>query len=193
MAELRPTDHYAKIIWLGKVPQNRANIRAQSLQQVQATYAGFEDDYHGGLTRASCVRVREQHPKGTEIRNTRQLSILSAEELAEIAAAIDLDTLDPALLGASMVIEGIADFSFVPPSSRLQSASGTTIVIDVENGPCNLPAKEIENDAPGHGKGFKAAAKGKRGVTAWIERTGTLSVGDELRLHVPNQRAWAGE
>lgn len=193
MAELRPTDHYAKITWLGKVPQNRANIRAQSLQQVQATYAGFEDDYHGGLTRASCVRVREQHPVGTEIRNTRQLSILSAEELAEIAAAIDLDTLDPALLGASMVIEGIADFSFVPPSSRLQSASGTTIVIDVENGPCNLPAKEIENDAPGHGKGFKAAARGKRGVTAWIERTGTLSVGDELRLHVPNQRAWAGE
>lgn len=193
MAELRPTDHYAKIIWLGKVPQNRANIRAESLQQVQVTYAGFEDDYHGGLTRASCVRVREQHPVGTEIRNTRQLSILSHEELAEIAAAIDLDTLDPALLGASMVIKGIADFSFVPPSSRLQSASGTTIVIDVENGPCNLPAKEIENDAPGHGKGFKAVARGKRGVTAWIERTGTLSVGDELRLHVPNQRAWAGE
>jgi MOSC domain-containing protein YiiM len=192
MAELRPTDHYAKIIWLGKVPLNRANIRAQSVQQVQATYAGFEDDYHGGLTRASCVRVRDQHPKGTEIRNTRQLSILSAEELAEIASDIGLETLDPALLGASMVIEGIADFTFVPPGSRLQTASGTTIVIDVENGPCNLPAKEIEKDAAGHGKAFKAAARGKRGVTAWIERTGTLSLGDELRLHVPDQRAWAG-
>lgn len=192
MAELRPTDYYATIKWLGKVPLNRANIRAQSVSQVQASFAGFEDDYHSGLTRASCVRVRDQHPVGTEIRNTRQLSILSVEEMAEIAATIRLETLDPALLGASMVIEGIPDFTFVPPGSRLQTDSGTTIVIDVENGPCNFPAKEIESEAEGHGKAFKAAARGKRGVTAWIERTGVLIVGEKLRLHVPDQRAWTG-
>jgi hypothetical protein len=192
MAELRPTDYYATITWLGTVPLNRENIRAQSVPQVQAGYAGFEGDFHSGLTRASCVRVRDQHPVGTEIRNTRQLSILSAEEMAEIAADIGLETLDPALLGASMVIEGIPDFTFVPPGSRLQNEVGTTIAIDVENAPCNFPAKEIEAEAEGHGKAFKAAARGKRGVTAWIERTGTLNVGEPLRLHVPDQRAWGG-
>lgn len=190
MPELRPTDYTATITWLGKVPLNRANIRSEAVETAQATYAGFADDYHGGLTRASCVRVKAQHPEGTEIRNTRQLSILSAEELAKIAAEIDVDTLDPILLGASMVIEGIPDFTFVPPGSRLQSESGTTIVIDVENGPCNFPAREIEKDAQGHGKAFKAAARGKRGVTAWVEREGSLTVGEALRLHVPNQRAW---
>lgn len=193
MAELRPTDYYAKITWLGKVPLNRPNIRAESVPHAQATYAGFEDDFHGGLTRASCVRVRDQHPKGTEIRNTRQLSILSVEEMSEVAADLDLEALDPALLGASIVLEGIPDFTFVTPGSRLQSQSGVTIVIDVENGPCNFPAKEIENEAKGHGKAFVAAARGKRGVTAWVEREGLLAVGDTLRLHVPNQRAWAGE
>lgn len=191
MAELKPTDHTAKIVWMGMVPENRENIRSQAITTARATYAGFEGDYHAGLTRASCVRVKQQHPQGTEIRNTRQLSILSTEELAEIAAEIDLAEIDPLLLGASLVIEGIPDFTFVPPGSRLQAENGATIVVDVENGPCNFPAREIEKDAPGHGKGFKAAARGKRGVTAWVEREGQLSVGDTLRLHIPNQRAWA--
>jgi len=72
----------------------------------------------------------------------------------------------------------------------LQNAEGTTLVVDIENGPCNLPAREIESEAPGHGKGFKAAAQGKRGVTAWVEREGPLALGDELRLFVPNQPIW---
>lgn len=191
MAELRPTEHYAEITWLGSVPENRENIRARSITQAEATFAGFKDDFHAGLTRPSCVRVKAQHPVGTTIRNVRQLSILSAEEMALIATEIDLDTLDPLLLGASMVISGIPDFTFVPPASRLQNEAGTTIAIDVENGPCNLPAREIEKDAPGHGKAFRAAARGRRGVCAWVEREGPLAVGDKLRLHVPNQRAWA--
>lgn len=191
MAEHRPTDYYATITWLGRVPLERANIRSEPLDQVQAGYDGFEADCHGGVTRGACVRVSDRHPKGTQIRNTRQLSILSAEEMAQIAETIGVPELDPRLLGVSIVIEGIPDFTFVPPASRLQAEDGTTIVIDVENGPCNFPAREIEAEAEGHGKGFKAAARGKRGVTAWIEREGRLAVGDKLRLHVPDQRAWA--
>lgn len=190
MPELRPTEFMATITWLGRVPLNRPNIRSEAVETVHASYAGFESDYHGGLTRASCVRVQKQHPKGTEIRNTRQLSILAAEEIAEIGAEIGVAVLEPALLGASLILNGIPDFTFVPPGSRLQAPDGTTIVIDVENGPCNFPAQQIEQDAPGHGKAFKAAARGKRGVTAWIEREGRLSLGDTLRLHVPDQRSW---
>ncbi|KHA51578.1 MOSC domain-containing protein [Sulfitobacter geojensis] len=190
MPELLPTDHYAKIVWMGKVPQDRPDIRSQAVQDAFASYAGFEGDYHAGLTRKSCVRVKSQHPEGTEIRNVRQFSIVSAEELAAIAAVIGLETLDPVLLGASIVVEGIDDFTHVPPNARLQAANGTTIVVDMQNGPCNLPAREIEKNAPGHGKGFKAAAKDRRGVCAWVEREGQLKVGDTLRLHIPGQRVW---
>lgn len=190
MPELIPTDHYAKIVWMGKVPQDRPDIRSQAVQEAFASYAGFEEDYHAGLTRKSCVRVKSQHPEGTEIRNVRQFSIVSAEELAAIAAVIGLETLDPFLLGASIVVEGIDDFTHVPPNARLQAANGTTIVVDMQNGPCNFPAREIEKNAPGHGKGFKAAAKDRRGVCAWVEREGQLKVGDTLRLHIPGQRVW---
>jgi len=48
----------------------------------------------------------------------------------------------------------------------------------------------IETARPGHGKAFKSASKGLRGVTAWVERPGTLRPGDTLRLHLPDQRAW---
>lgn len=191
MAELKPTDHWATITWMGKVPQDRPNIRSEAIETAYASYAGFEGDFHAGLTRPSCVRVRDQHPEGTEIRNVRQLSILSAEELDQVAAEIDLPEIDPLLLGASLVIRGIPDFTFVPPGSRLQAENGTTLVVDVENGPCNYPAREIEKEQPGHGKGFKAAAKGRRGVCGWVEREGQLNVGDKLRLHIPNQRLWA--
>ena len=192
MPELVPTDHYGEIIWLGRVASREASLRSDGVDQVTATYAGIEGEDHSGLTRPSCVRVKSQYPEGTEIRNTRQLSILSAEELAEIAADIGVAEMNPEWLGASMVVKGIADFSHVPPNSRLQSDGGTTLTIDMLNGPCNWPGKEIESDAPGHGEAFKAAAMGKRGVTAWVEREGSLRVGEKLRLHIPGQRVWQG-
>ena len=95
-------------------------------------------------------------------------------------------------VGATLVVIGIPDLSHLPPSARLQGEGGATIVVDMQNRPCNLPAREIEAEAPGHGKAFKSAAKGRRGVTAWVERPGVLTLGDRLRLHVPDQRAWRG-
>lgn len=175
---------------MGMVPADRRDIRSNAIESAFADYAGFEGDFHAGLTRLSCVRVKSQHPKGTEIRNVRQFSILSREEMDDIAEAMGLAHLLPQHLGASIVVEGIPDFSHLPPSSRLQAENGATLVIDMLNGPCQLPAREIEKDAPGRGKGFKSAALGRRGVCAWVERPGQLTVGDRLRLHIPGQRAW---
>ena len=189
MPALTPTQQIGEIVWIGTVAPN-AGLRSAPVSALTMTYAGAQGEAHSGVTRASCVRVRAQWPEGTEIRNVRQLSVMSQEEIDEIAADCGLDTLDPALLGCSVVVKGISDFSHVPPSSRLQSVDGTTIVVDMQNRPCNLPAREIEIDHPTHGKPFKAAAKGKRGVTAWVEREGTFRVGDAVTLHVPDQRAW---
>jgi hypothetical protein len=190
MPALVPTDHKAKITWLGRVEKGGEGIRSVPLDRVEASYAGVSGEVHGGLTRPSCVRVTTQFPEGTEIRNVRQFSILSAEEIAATAAEMGLDGLAPEWLGASMVIEGIDDFSHVPPSSRLMNAAGTSLVIDMQNRPCIFPAKEVEKEKAGFGKHYKPAAKGRRGVTAWVEREGPLAVGDELVLHVPDQRAW---
>lgn len=190
MAGLKATPFKATITWLGRVPDRKADLAAEPVQQVQAGFEGFKGEDHGGLTRPSCSRVKALYEVGTRIRNTRQLSILSVEELAEIAAAMGVRALDPAWLGASMVIEGIPNFTRIPPSSRLQSQSGTTLTVDLENGPCVLPAKVIEEHIPGAGRTFKPSATGLRGVTAWVEREGPLRIGDGLTLHVPDQPAW---
>jgi len=190
MPALKPTEITGKITWIGHVPDRAASLCSEPVQDAQLTYAGIPNEAHGGLTRPACVRVRSQYPKDTEIRNVRQLSVMSAEELAEIAADCGLSAFNPAHIGASMVISGIPDFTHLPPSSRLQFPDGSAIVIDMENRPCHLPAKPINADHPGAGDKFKAAAKGKRGVTAWVEREGQVAVGDIVRLHVPDQRAW---
>jgi len=191
MSVLKPTAIHGTILWLGRVDDRAASLAATPLPELHASFAGVAGEEHGGLTRPSCSRVLPQYPRGTEIRNTRQFSIVSAEELAQIAAAMALDRLDPAWLGASMVVEGIPDFSHLPPSSRLQGESGATLVVDLENRPCTLPAKVIEAARPGAGKLFKPAGKGKRGITAWVEREGVFRLGDRLRLHVPDQPVWA--
>ncbi len=192
MPALVPTDFYATVTYLGIVPDRDASLRSVAIDKADLTFAGIAGETHGGETRPSCSRVISQHPRGTTIRNVRQLSIVSAEELAQIAAALDLPQMNPAWMGASMVLEGLPDFTHLPPSARLQAPSGATLVVDMENQPCHLPAPVIDEDAPGHGQRFKQAAKGRRGVTAWVEREGPVAVGDRLRLHLPGQRPWAG-
>lgn len=192
MPALKPTSIVGKVQWLGVVPARDLALASRPRDSLKLTFSGPEGEDHGGLTRPSCSRVRAQYAVNTEIRNTRQLSIVSAEDLAEIAAKMGLDDFDPAWIGATMVVSGIPDLTHLPPSSRLQIAEGATVTVDMENRPCTLPIEVIEADAPGHGRAFKAAAGGKRGVTAWVEREGVIRIGDPVRLHIPDQRAWHG-
>ena len=191
MAALKPTQFIGTITWLGIVADREAQLESAALQELRASYAGPEGEAHGGLTRPSCSRVLGQYPRNTEIRNTRQFAVLSQEELDQIAAGMGLDRLDPALLGTTMVIAGIPDFSHLPPSSRLQGEGGATLVVDMNNRPCTLPARPIENRHAGFGARFKPAARDRRGITAWVEREGTFRLGEKIRLHVPDQRPWA--
>lgn len=190
MPALKATAFVGRIVWLGRVPDRGRQLESEPVPSLRASFAGPEGEDHGGLVRPSCSRVLGLYPRATEIRNTRQFSVLSAEDLAAIAGRMGIDRLDPALVGATMVIEGIPDFSRIPPSSRLQAAGGATLVVDMENRPCVLPAKPIEARHPGLGAAFKPAAQGRRGVTAWVEREGLLTLGEAIRLHVPDQPVW---
>jgi len=190
MPALKPTEFTAEVLWIGLVRDRRARLASDPLREAEITFAGIAGEAHGGLTRASCSRVKAQHPRGTEIRNVRQLSAVSQEDLDEIAATMGVPQLDPEMLGASLLIAGIPDFTHVSPSSRLQGPSGVTFIVDMENRPCNLPARGIDAVAPGKGARFRRAAEGRRGVTLSVEREGRLSVGDRLRLHIPDQPPW---
>jgi hypothetical protein len=194
MPALRRAAATGRIAWLGHVPDRDAALASTPQDAMALPLEGPVGEAHGGATRLSCSRVIDLYPRDTEIRNARQLSVLSVEELAAIASALALDALDPAWLGATMVLEGIEDLSFLPPSSRLQfgGKGGATIVVDMNNRPCHLPSPVIDAARPGHGRAFKAAADGLRGVTAWVERAGEVAIGDPVAVFVPDQRLWRG-
>ena len=192
MPALMPTDFTARIVWLGaqEVPVKDLVITSTPVTEMPLSFAGYGPETHGGLTRPSCSRVLKQHPRNTEIRNTRQLCVVSAEEMEQVAADLGIADFDYAWVGASLVLEGIGDLTHLPPSSRLQGPDGVTLVVDMLNEPCQEPAVTIAKATDGMGKAFKTAAKGKRGVTAWVEREGVLRMGDVMRLHIPTQRGW---
>lgn len=191
MPALKLTDFTCTITWLGRVTDREAALESQPSDSLRAGFDGPEGEFHGGINRPSCSRVMHLHPRNTPIRNVRQFSILSQEDLDQIATRMEVDALHPDWLGATMVVKGLPDFTHLPPSSRLQGPDGVTLVVDMENRPCQLPAKVIEGHLPGMGKRFKSAAKGLRGVTAWVEREGVLSLGDSLRLAIPDQPVWS--
>ena len=192
MPALIPSPVRGRVVWLGVVRSREAALASEARDGLVLRFSGPEGEDHGGETRPSCSRVATLYARGTPIRNARQLSIVSVEELREAAALMGLDALRPEWLGATMVVEGIDDLTHLPPSTRLQFDGGATVTVDMENTSCHLPAAVIEAARPGYGRGFKASAAGRRGVTAWVEREGSVAVGSAIRLFVPAQRAWRG-
>jgi MOSC domain len=147
-------------------------------------------DCHAGLTRKSDSRTLPLYKRDIDIRNVRQLTVLSLEELADIAQRLSVPAVLPEWLGANMTVSGIPDFTLLPPSTRLQFSSGATIVIDMENAPCSQIAKVVEEHHPGTRFQVVAAATGKRGVTAWVEREGEVHIGDAIKIITPPNRLY---
>ncbi len=187
---LRPLklDARADAILVNSSPED--DLSSTGVPSVNVTYAGFEGEAHSGLTRASCIRVRRQYTQGTEIRNTRQISIISVEDMAVVADTMGVDKLEPEWLGANLLVSGIPDFTKIPPSSRLMFDGGVSLVVDMENGPCQYPGEIIERHHPGKGALFPKAALGRRGVTAWVEREGHITAGEAITVHIPPQRIY---
>jgi len=190
MPAIVASEFVGEVVFLGHVADRDVRLGSDPDTNIHAAFGGYAPEAHAGLTRPSDSRVQMLYPLDTVIRNTRQFSILSQEDLDKIAKIMGIAQLDPALAGASMVIKGIPDFTFLPPASRLQFSSGATLVTDVENRPCVLPGPEVDAVHPGFGKKFKPAATGHRGITAWVEREGGIALGDTVKLFIPAQRPW---
>ena len=192
MAILKKLEFTGTVAALLANPDREAGLEKSRRDRVTLTFDGIKGDCHSGRTHPSDVRTITQYQRGIEVANTRQVSILSEEELSEIATTMGLDELLPEWFGANLVTRGIPQLSFLPPSTRLMFSSGATLIVDMENAPCRFVAEVIEKHRPGKGAEFVAAAQHKRGVVAWAEKPGDIATGDEIVLHVPPQRIYAG-
>ena len=185
---LKDLEARVQVILVNSTPDE--DLSSSRVASVEVSYAGLQGESHSGLVRSSCVRVRHQYPQGTEIRNTRQISIVSTEELAVIADNMGIAELKPEWLGANLLVSGIPNFSQIPPSTRLIFSGGASLVVDLENSPCKYPGEVIDQHHPDFGKLFAKAAVGRRGVTAWVERQGQINTGDSIQLYIPPQRIY---
>jgi len=166
-------------------------VASSAVERLSLTYEGIPGDRHSGRTRLSGAR-EPWYARGTPMRNERQLSILSVEELAEVAAAMEMAELRPEWIGASLLLSGLPALSQLPPRSILMFPSGAAVRIDGDNGPCRDSGRSIAaaTGKPEHEFSFVKAAKGKRGLVGWVEREGEITPGDSIRIRVWAQQLY---
>ncbi|PUA41237.1 MOSC domain-containing protein [Paenibacillus elgii] len=152
---------------------------------VTVDLAGIPGDRHYGLTRPADSRQRF-YPRGTDIANRRQISIVSVEELAQIAERLGLPEVLPEWLGANLLLEGYPSLTLLPQGARLLFPAGTGLIGEGENLPCPGPGEAIA-EATGHAAAatrFTAAAKKRRGIVCSVERIGTITEGDTVQIMI---------
>jgi hypothetical protein len=173
---------------LSRASREEGFVKTQA-GSLDLSFSGPED-CHAGLTRKSDSRTLALYKRNIDIRNVRQLTVLSVEELAEIAQRLSIPEVKSEWLGANMLVSGIPDFTLLPPSTRLQFPSGATIVVDMENAPCSQIAAIVDEHHPGTRFKVVEAARHKRGVTAWVEREGRVEAGDAIKIITPPNRIY---
>jgi hypothetical protein len=161
------------------------------VQSLTLDFAGIAGDHHAGLTRKAGGR-EPWYPRGTEMRNERQVSLVSVADLGAIAAAMGLAEVRPEWLGANIVVSGLPDFSLTPPRTLLFFEGGVTLKVDGQNAPCRSAGKAVAagaglDNADEVAMQFVKAAKRLRGLVAWIEKPGTIAAGAHFEARLPEQ------
>ena len=172
------------------VTSDRSSEGFQTGAQATLTLAldGIEGSRHQGWTMPADARV-PYLPRGTTMRGTRALSLVSREDMAEAAQRLDVAELDPRWIGANVIVEGIERFSFLPRGTRLFCEGGVILSIEAQNAPCRFAGAAIagHTNRPEIELEFAKIAKRLRGVVASVEHPGTIAPGCAVTARIPEQ------
>lgn len=176
-------DIFAKVEAISISP---ADLPSQPVDEVEVQWEGFVGDKHFGFTKKA-GSGQNPYAKGAEVRNTRQVSIVSREELAEVAGKLDLPAIEPSWVGANLMISGVPDLTQLPSGSRLYFENGVGIVIEGPNMPCTTAGGSLQAqypDRPDITTAFPKQAMGKRGLVGWVEKPGTIRTGEAVTVRL---------
>ena len=169
----------------------RGDFVTQAVDGLDLSFEGISGDFHGGHTRRSGGR-EPWYPRGTEMRNERQLSIVASDELAETARRMGIAGLEPEWIGANLVIDGVPRLSMLPAGTMLFFRGGVTLKVDGQNAPCRVAGRSIARhigaqDEDARSLEFPKAARRLRGLVAWVEKPGRIDRGEDVSVWVPEQ------
>lgn len=157
---------------------------------IDLDWAGVPGDRHYGEQMLSNSREVHAFPRGTTIRNYRQISIVDLAELQIIADRLGLNDLAPGTIADNICTSGIPELTALPRMTRLKFPSGATIMTGGENNPCTIAGglvqaryQQLGQDIPPHK--FPKAAMHLRGITGWVERPGVVNLGDSIEVIAP--------
>lgn len=151
----------------------------------EVTLEGFVGDCHAGFVRGADSREKGI-PRGTTIRNARQWSAVSVEELQAIAATMGLEQIEPWKLAANLTLSGIPNLTGLPRGTQLRFDDGPILVVEEENLPCTHAGKEVVARQAGRTPHeFVKAAMHLRGVVGVVHLPGTIRVGETVTVVLP--------
>ncbi len=179
----------AKVAGIYVAPFDHFETRA--IDELVLGFDGIAGDFHAGVTRRSGGR-EPWYPRGTEMRNERQLTILAPDELKLIASGLGIAEVKPEWIGGNLLLEGVPRLSMLPAGTLLFFANGATLKVDFQNGPCRISGRSVAEHAAmaDHTAGsllFVRVAKRLRGVLAWVEKPGRIVPGEAVSVHIPEQ------
>ncbi len=166
-------------------------VHSVRVDELTCVVEGLVGDRHFGISKEAGVRERG-HQKGEVIRNNRQFSAISVEELRRITELMELDDVRPEMIGANIIFSGMQDFTFLPAMTKLWFEGGPVLVVYGENMPCKAAGDEIQRSYPdilGLSAKFVKTAIGQRGIVGWVEKPGTILKGQVVQAIPPKVRA----
>jgi hypothetical protein len=156
------------------------------ISEANLEFGGIRGDRHFGITSKADSR-QPMYPRGTEILNRRQITIVSVEELDRIAEELGVEAVLPEWLGANVLVKGFPEWTKLTMGSRILFPSGAGLICMGENQPCTLPGDEIQKHYEDHEKlslRFVRAGYKRRGIVCAVEKPGIIHANDEVQVLV---------
>ncbi|MCS7464772.1 MOSC domain-containing protein [Paenibacillus doosanensis] len=172
----------AEAVLIARVPGSFITQREAGLD---VELAGIPGDRHYGLLRPADSRQRF-YPRGTMVANRRQISIVSVEECARVAAKLGIAELLPEWLGANILLSGYEELTSLPQGARLLFPDGAGLICEGENAPCTDAGQAIAEaeGIPGIKTAFVKTAYRMRGIVCSVEREGMIRQGDPVKIMI---------